>query len=154
MKGEGVEGIEGIKGSRDRGDDGHTRFLRGAPYFPVPDVARAGAHYRDVFGFQLEYSAGTPPEFAVYSRDGCGLMLRLVADADRIRPNEAQGGTWDAFFWVTDVQSLYDELRQNGADFVYGPTVQPYGMKEFAARDPYGYVLGFGQAWPPREVTP
>jgi hypothetical protein len=24
--------------------------------------------------------------------------------------------------------------------------VQPYGMKEFAVRDPNGYVLGFGQA--------
>ena len=24
--------------------------------------------------------------------------------------------------------------------------LQPYGMKEFAARDPHGYVLGFGQS--------
>ena len=130
-------------------DGTRGRILRGAPYFPVADVATAGAHYGAVFGFELEYTAGTPPEFAVYSRDGCAIMLRRVADATRIRPNESQGGTWDAFFWVTDVQSLYDELRRNGADFVYGLTVQPYGMKEFAARDPNGYVLGFGQAWPP-----
>jgi hypothetical protein len=26
--------------------------------------------------------------------------------------------------------------------------VQPYGMKEFAVRDPDGHVLGFGQTWP------
>jgi hypothetical protein len=30
---------------------------------------------------------------------------------------------------------------------VYPPVVQPYGMKEFAVRDPNGYVLGFGQQW-------
>jgi catechol 2,3-dioxygenase-like lactoylglutathione lyase family enzyme len=126
-----------------------ARILRGAPYFPVPDVAKAGAHYRDVFGFHLEYAAGTPPEFAVYSRDGCPLMFRRAPDADRIVPNEAQGGTWDAFFWVTDVQALHDELERRGAELVYGLTVQPYGMKEFAARDPDGYVLGFGQPWPP-----
>jgi len=32
-----------------------------------------------------------------------------------------------------------------GATFVYSPTVRPYGMREFAVRDPNGYVLGFGQ---------
>jgi uroporphyrinogen-III synthase len=50
---------------------------------------------------------------------------------------------------VNDAQSLCDELRANGADIVYGPTIQEeYDMKEFAARDLDGYVLGFGQDWP------
>jgi uncharacterized glyoxalase superfamily protein PhnB len=126
-----------------------AKLLRGAPYFPVSDVATAGEYYQNVFGFQLEYAGGTPPEFAVYSRDGCALMLKRVTDASRIRPNEAQGGTWDVFFWVVDVDALYDELRARGAVFAYDPIVQPYGVKEFAARDPVGYVLGFGESWPP-----
>lgn len=126
-----------------------SRFLRGAPYFPVADVSASGAYYRDVFGFELEYAGGSPPEFAIYSRDGCALMLRRVPQPERIQSNEARGGSWDAFFWVADVDSLYDELRGKGATFVYAPTLQPYGMKEFAARDPHGYVLGFGQQWPP-----
>ncbi|HKE91892.1 MAG TPA: VOC family protein [Gemmatimonadales bacterium] len=108
-------------------------------------MATIGAYYRDVFGFQLEYAGGDPPEFAIYSRDGCALMLRRVADPSRIQSNEARGGTWDAFFWVSDVDSLFEELKGRGATFAYGPTLQPYGMKEFAARDPHGYVLGFGQ---------
>jgi len=124
---------------------GSPRILRGAPYFPVADVVTTGAYYRDVLGFQLEYAGGDPPEFAIYSRDGCALMLRRVADPSRIQSNEARGGTWDAFFWVSDVDSLFEELKGKGAMFAYGPTQQPYGMKEFAARDPHGYVLGFGQ---------
>lgn len=126
-----------------------SQLLRGAPYFPVADVTKTGAYYHDVFGFQLEYAGGDPPEFAVYSRDGCPIMLRRIPEPSRIQPNEAQGGTWDVFYWVTDLQALYDELQGRGAVFVYGPTVQPYGMKEFAVRDPHGYVLGFGQVWPP-----
>ena len=122
------------------------KLLRGAPYFPVADVVETGAYYRDVFGFWLEYAAGDPPEFAIYRRDGCAVMLRRVADPSRIASNEARGGTWDAFFWVNDVDALFKELRASGAVFVYEPTLQPYGMKEFAARDPHGYVLGFGQA--------
>jgi catechol 2,3-dioxygenase-like lactoylglutathione lyase family enzyme len=127
--------------------------VRGAPYFPVPDVATTGAYYRDVLGFRCEYSAGDPPEFALYSRDGHGIMLRCVADAALIRPSERQGGTWDAFFWVDDVEALYDELARKSVEVVYAPVVQPYGMKECAVRDPDGHVLGFGQEWPPRPAT-
>ncbi len=122
-------------------------ILRGAPYFPVPDVSHAGAYYREVLGFQPEYSAGEPPEFAVYSRNGCAVMFRRVPEPGLICTNEKQGGTWDAFFWVSDVEALYDELMLKGARVVYAPVIQPYHMKEFAVRDPNGYVLGFGQEW-------
>jgi uncharacterized glyoxalase superfamily protein PhnB len=124
-------------------------ILRGAPYFPVTDVAAVGSHYESVFGFQCEYSAGDPPEFAVYSRSGCPVMLRRVSAQHSILPNEAQGGTWDAFFWVTGVDALHVEFREKGADIVYPPTMQPYGMREFAVRDPAGYVLGFGESQSP-----
>jgi uncharacterized glyoxalase superfamily protein PhnB len=123
-----------------------VRLLRGAPYFPVTDVAAVGRHYELVLGFTCEYVAGDPPEFAVYSRSNCPLMLRRVPNADIIRPNEAQGGTWDVFFWVTNVDDLHTELAGNGAEIVYNPVIQPYGMREFAVRDPAGYVLGFGEA--------
>jgi catechol 2,3-dioxygenase-like lactoylglutathione lyase family enzyme len=122
------------------------QLLRSAPYFPVPDVEQAAAHYEGVLGFRREYAAGTPPQFAILSRDGLAIMLRLVPAADRIVPNERQGGTWDAFFWVRDARALHAELRDNGAEIVYGPVVQEaYHMEEFAVRDRDGYVLGFGQ---------
>jgi predicted enzyme related to lactoylglutathione lyase len=123
-----------------------SQLLRSAPYFPVADVDRAAEHYERVFGFRKEYSAGTPAQFAIMSRDGLPVMLRLVPAPERIIPNEKQGGTWDVFFWVRDVRALHAELVQNGADIVYGPIVQEaYHMEEFAVRDSAGYVLGFGQ---------
>ena len=123
------------------------QLLRSAPYFPVADLARTGEHYQQVFGFHLDYTGGSPAHFAILSRDGLCIMLRTVATPDRIRPNEEQGGTWDAFFWVSDADALHAELSARGADVVYGPVMQDeYGMKEFAVRDPEGYVLGFGQS--------
>lgn len=121
------------------------QLVRSAPYFPVRDVANTTNYYERVLGFKRDYVAGEPPQFAILSRDGLPVMLRLVDDPKKITPNESQGGTWDAFFWVRDVSMLFDELKANGADIVYGPTVQPYGIKEFAARDRDGHVLGFGQ---------
>jgi catechol 2,3-dioxygenase-like lactoylglutathione lyase family enzyme len=123
-----------------------AKLTRSAPYFPVPDVAQSAAHYQRVFGFQTEYSAGSPAEFAIVTRDSFSIMLRRVADAGPISPNERQGGTWDVFFWVNDVRALHAELAANGADVVYGPLVQEaYHMEEFAVRDEDGYILGFGQ---------
>lgn len=125
--------------------DPKSRIERGAPYFPVADVDRAVNHYREVLGFRADYVAGDPPEFAIVSRDGQSIMLRRVSDVE-IRPNEAQGGTWDVFFWVTGLEALAAELTEAGAEVVYGPEVQEaYGMNEFAVRDPSGYVIGFGE---------
>jgi uncharacterized protein len=121
-------------------------LLRSAPYFPVADVEDCASYYERVLGFQRDYVAGAPPQFAIVSRDGLSIMLRLVSAPEKICPNEQQGGTWDAFFWVRDVLSLHEELRRNGASIVYGPLVQDAcQMQEFAIRDREGYVLGFGQ---------
>jgi uncharacterized glyoxalase superfamily protein PhnB len=123
-----------------------ANLFRSAPYFPVGDVEKSASHYERVFGFAREYAAGSPPQFAIMTRDGLSIMLRLVPDASRVAPNEAQGGTWDVFFWVRDVRALHQELVGNGAEIVYAPMIQQaYGMEEFAARDADGYVLGFGQ---------
>ena len=83
-------------------------ILRSATYFPVSDVATAGKYYRDVFGFRCEYAAGDPPEFAIYSRDACVLMLRRVGAGHTVVPNERQGGSWDVFCWVADVDALHN----------------------------------------------
>jgi predicted enzyme related to lactoylglutathione lyase len=122
------------------------QLLRSAPYFPVADLEHAAQHYERVLGFHRDYMGGSPPHFAILSRDGLPIMLRLVSAPDRIVPNERQGGAWDAFFWVRDARALHAELQARGADVVYGPVVQDaYDMEEFAIRDAAGYVLGFGQ---------
>jgi catechol 2,3-dioxygenase-like lactoylglutathione lyase family enzyme len=122
------------------------QLLKSAPYFPVADVERSAIHYERVLGFRREYTGGTPPQFTIVSRDGLSIMLRLVQSPERISPNEKQGGTWDAFFWVRNARALHAELEANGAHIVYGPMVQEaYQMEEFAVRDSEGYVLGFGQ---------
>jgi catechol 2,3-dioxygenase-like lactoylglutathione lyase family enzyme len=127
--------------------DSASRLLRGAPYLPVADAGKSAAFYEQTLGFRCEYSAGSPPEFAICSRDGLGIMLRRVAAPELIVPNERQGGSWDAFFWVSDAKGLHAEFQAKGADVVYGPLIQEaYQMIEFAIRDCDGHVLGFGQA--------
>lgn len=117
------------------------QLLRSAPYFPVADLECSATHYEPVLGFHRQSTGGVPPEFAILGRDGLSIMLRLVREPERICPNEKQGGTWDAFFWVRDARALHAELLANGADVVYGPIVQEsYRMEGFAVRDREGYI--------------
>ena len=67
------------------------QLLRSAPYFPVVDLEGSATHYEHVFGFNRDYVGGTPPRFAIMSRDGLPVMLRLVDSSERITPNEKQG---------------------------------------------------------------
>ncbi len=123
-----------------------NKLIRSAPYFPVADVDRTVAFYEDIFGFTVEYTAGTPMQFAICSRDGLALMFRKVSEPALICPGEEQGGAWDAFFWTDNAEGLHGELEKKGADVVYGPIIQEaYQMREFAVRDPDGHILGFGQ---------
>jgi catechol 2,3-dioxygenase-like lactoylglutathione lyase family enzyme len=127
-----------------------AQLLRSAPYFPVADLDQSVDHYEQVLGFQRDYVGGNPPQFAIMSRDGLPIMLRLVTTPEQISPNEKQGGTWDAFFWVRDARALHAELQASGAEIAYGPVFQDaYHMEEFAVRDREGYVLGFGQPMAP-----
>ncbi len=103
-----------------------SQLLRSAPYFPVADVESSAHYYARVLGFGIDYAPGTPPQFAIVSRDGLAVMLRKVPNPALISPAEKQGGTWDAFFWVRDADALFAELHAKGADVVYEPIVREY----------------------------
>jgi catechol 2,3-dioxygenase-like lactoylglutathione lyase family enzyme len=122
------------------------RLVRSATYFLTPDVRRAVDYYTSVLGFTAEYVAGDPPAFAIVSRDGLALMLRLTTEPDEIRVVADQGGAWDAYFWVEDVDGLAAAFERSGATYAYPPRDEPaHGTREFAIRDPDGRVLGFGE---------
>ena len=50
------------------------QLLRSAPYFPVGDLEHAAEHYERVLGFHRDYVGGSPPHFAILSRDGLPIM--------------------------------------------------------------------------------
>ena len=77
------------------------QLTRSAPYFPVADVERTAAHYERVLGFRREYSAGSPPEFAIVTRDAARCM-KLDRDLGTLEP-----GKW-ADFVVLDADPLAD----------------------------------------------
>lgn len=115
-----------------------------APLFFVANVARAAAYYRDVLGFGFDKIWGDPPCFCMPHRDGLTIMLQQPDDKTRIRPNGADGCSWDAYVWVRDADALFATFQANGADIVHAPVDRDdYGNREFAVRDLDGYIIAF-----------
>ena len=121
------------------------RLLAIAPVFFVSDIRRAAAYYRDQLGFAYDRLWGDPPGFCMVRRDGFTLMLKQARDRARVRPNGADHEMWDAYVWVEDADALHAEVAARGASIHYKPEDQEdYGNREFAVRDPDGYVVAFG----------
>ncbi|MCE0521784.1 MAG: VOC family protein [Methylacidiphilales bacterium] len=112
----------------------------------VKDVVAAANHYRDKMGFQYEQVMGEPPSFVILNRDGLWLMLKQADDARHVVPHwTVSKGLWNVYFWVSDVDGLYQEFVARGATIDYGLCNQPYGCREFGAQDLDGHDIGFGQ---------
>jgi catechol 2,3-dioxygenase-like lactoylglutathione lyase family enzyme len=113
-----------------------VHFQRLTPMLQVADMRRAVDWYVSVLGFR---STVDEDGWARVERDGVAIMFMRN---DHVGSPHA---TINHYFYVDDVEALWRgiEARVNPE---WGPEEMPYGMLEFAIRDPDGYLLSFGQA--------
>jgi catechol 2,3-dioxygenase-like lactoylglutathione lyase family enzyme len=102
----------------------------------VADVAGSLDYYRDKLGFEVHAYEKDPTIYGYASRGRCNIHLAQ----GRSHPN----GFFDVYVYVDDVDGLYDELRERGAEILNAPVHTEYGLREIRVRDPDGYVLAFG----------
>ena len=123
-----------------------ARLIGSAPVLFVRNVYATAEHYRDTMGFSFGKIWGEPPSFTILKRDDMYVMIKQIEDHNRIVPHRTvSAGLWDMYFWVDDVDALYKEFVERGAKIDYGLCNQPYGCREFGARDIDGHDIGFGQ---------
>lgn len=116
------------------------------PVLPVSDVTRAARWFRDMLGFELDFVAGEPPSYARVkhvpaSRDqGESVYIRLWQCGGRDeRP-------WRGEIVIHvghDIDGLHAAYLKRGVPVVEPPTSHPWGLREFAIREPDGHVLRF-----------
>lgn len=109
-----------------------------ATVFVVQDVLRSVEHYRDALGFKVEFTYGQPTFYAGVERDHVTLHLQAANQTKR------QPGHGAVNVFVTDVDALYQELKERGARVLNEPKDYPYGMRDFDVNDLDGNHLCFG----------
>ena len=101
-------------------------FGRIAPGVPVADMDRALWFYRDVLGFEVQFTNGDPVSFAVLKQGEAELHVSL-------QPEKA--GSLHAHLMVDDLDGVYERLQQAGAAARQPPKVQPWGLRDIVVAD-------------------
>jgi catechol 2,3-dioxygenase-like lactoylglutathione lyase family enzyme len=131
---------------RDGADRSRT-LQHHATVLLVDSVPKATDYYRDALGFEIEPYDKIPDHYAFAQRDSCSVHFAHW-DGVSPRPNSevVPPDMFDLYVYVEDVDGLYTELRDRGADIIQAPTRQGYGTYEIRVRDPHGYIIAFGCA--------
>jgi len=125
------------------------------PELICSDLVRSTAFYCDVLGFKVRY--GRPAErFAYLERDGAELMLEQPLDQTRLFPTAElrfpYGRGVNFQIAVTDVDAVHAAVLAAGSELVlaieqrwYERATDDIHIRQFAVRDPDGYLLRFSQ---------
>lgn len=130
----------------------HSSFL------PHTDPEASLAFYRDVLGFEVRLDVGyqgmrwitvgppDQPETAIVleppAPDGCG---KTEDEVRTITEMMAKGTYAGVNLATTDVDALFAQLADRGAEVVQEPVDQPYGVRDCAVRDPAGNLIRIQQ---------
>ena len=121
-------------------------------FLPHDDAEASLAFYRDILGFEVRNDVGAkgmrwitvgPPD-----QPSTSVVLQPVAvpgltdDERKTITDMMAKGTYAAINLATkDLDDAFNQAQARGADVVQEPTEQPYGVRDFAVRDPAGNMI-------------
>jgi uncharacterized glyoxalase superfamily protein PhnB len=117
---------------------------RAAPQFLVSKLGDAIAFYQERLGFTTDFVYGD--FYASVSRDDARIHLKCAPKLEAERAHRKSGEHLDAFFDVSEVRALHDELVRRGATVTRPLQQRPWGTLDFYVEDPDGYILCFSEA--------
>jgi uncharacterized glyoxalase superfamily protein PhnB len=128
-----------------------------ASFLPHDDPDASLAFYRDTLGFEvrLDVGKGTMRWITVGPIDqpDTSIVLSppsanpgLTDDERRTIAEMMAKGTYGMLLMATkDLDGAFERLQAGDADIVQEPTEQPYGVRDFAVRDPAGNMIRIQQ---------
>jgi uncharacterized glyoxalase superfamily protein PhnB len=109
------------------------------PIMAVKDVKTTVKFYKEKLGFNIDI-LWENPSYGCVSRGG------IVVEFGEGRQNYVGGSA--CTIQVSNVESLYNEFKEQGVNFVGDFAEREYGSKDFRVRDIDGNLLVFGSALP------
>ena len=117
-----------------------------APILLTKNILAASGYFQEKVGFSLIGLYGDPADFGILERDGNHIMLAQVDENKEITPHwKIRDMMWNIYFWVDDIDALYEELQERGADIDYTLYTAPHGAREFGIQDLDGHDIAFGE---------
>ena len=122
-------------------------ITRAGAILAVADVEVSSAWYRDRLGFAVEASYDDPP-YATLELAGTRLSLAAQGHPAEDRPGVAMVAPEDRsrlqvalVLELSDCRGAYEQLREEGVEFLAEPFSPPWGGARCFAVDPDGYLV-------------
>ncbi|MEM9389823.1 MAG: VOC family protein [Bacteroidota bacterium] len=112
-----------------------------ATIFPVENPLASARYYEDKLGFQITFQWENPPTYVV-TKLGENVSIHFVKREDDRRPSKNHVAM---MIFTYDVDEVYERLKEKGVEIINPIGDRDYHMRDFDIRDPYGYILSFGQ---------
>ncbi|MEU6491915.1 VOC family protein [Streptomyces sp. NPDC046984] len=124
-----------------------------ASFLPHHDPEASLAFYRDTLGFEVRNDVGYAGmrwiTVGPADRPGTSLVLEPPAADPEVTEDERRTivemmakGTYARVLLATpDLDGTFARLRTAGVEIVQEPTEHPYGVRDFAVRDPAGNLI-------------
>lgn len=116
------------------------------PQLLVTDIKRSCEFFREKLGFSLVFSYGDPPYYAQVGRGAARLNLRCVEGRVIEATNRDREELLSVSMTVAtadEIKLLFLEFQSAGVTFHQRLKRQPWGAKNFVAKDPDGNLLLF-----------
>jgi catechol 2,3-dioxygenase-like lactoylglutathione lyase family enzyme len=128
-----------------------------ASYLPQDDPDAARAFYRDTLGFEVRKEVAyngmcwitvgpaDKPDTSIVLHPP-GATPGVTDDERRTIAEMMAKGTYGAInLATTDLDGTFERVQAGGAEIVQEPIEQPYGIRDFAIRDPAGNLIRIQQ---------
>jgi catechol 2,3-dioxygenase-like lactoylglutathione lyase family enzyme len=124
-----------------------------ASFLPQNDPDASLAFYRDILGFEVRNDVGYNGlrwiTVGPADQPGTSIVLFPPAASPGVNDDEKRTiaemmakGTYAMMLLATpDLDVTFEKIQASGAEIVEEPTMQPYGVRDCAVRDPAGNLL-------------
>ena len=103
----------------------------------TPEVEKASAFYKEILGLEVLMDLGWIRTY------GSGAKMTIQVSV----MSEGGSGTPvpDLSIEVDDVEEALAKFRKSGIAIEYGPATEPWGVRRFFVRDPFGKLINILQ---------
>ncbi|MBB6127915.1 glyoxalase superfamily protein [Mucilaginibacter lappiensis] len=99
----------------------------------TPDVAKAKRFYQDVLGLDVVMDHGWIATYG--SPDNMSIQISFASEGGSGTPVP------DVSIEVDDINAAIERVRKAGFKIEYGPVDEPWGVRRFYVRDPFGKLI-------------
>jgi catechol 2,3-dioxygenase-like lactoylglutathione lyase family enzyme len=102
-----------------------------------PDLEKADAFYKDVLGLNVLMDLGWIRTY--------GSRAKMTVQVSAMSEGGSGTAVPDLSIEVDDIEDALRTIRKAGIPIEYGPTTEPWGVRRFYVRDPFGKLVNLLQ---------